>query len=913
MRVLMTALLCTWAAAGQAGVNVWTNFGPEGGASRQIVAHPSNVNRVYAVGSGRVFRSDDAGSTWQLRDRGLPDGDWITTLEVAPSNGDVIYAWMRLANKDFSNVYVSNNAGSSWKRTAFSGIIRDFSVSTSNPADVAVLTDATGANAILYSTTSGARVEPLTATGLLPVGAQGRAIALQGTNLYVYGSSSLGGPVVYKRTSLTGAFTATAASRDIAVPDMRIAPNNASRIYISPYRFVCLSIDPCSDGLVSSNAGASWVVAPDLFFTPWISPIAGNTILQGGGNIVSVSTGATIASTTLVNFASRFFFDVSGHPNYPTTANFYTSTPGEGLRRHVNNGTSSSAINTGFQAMRVLSLAYVRPATALGTAAILAGRSNFVPQIEYPGHYPSDGVSRYSFTPISINGWADSVVPTAKSVPAMASDPTTSGSTARALAGSADENSIWRSINGGVNFTEISLPSLESVLAIEYDRRSCSPLPITGPCVNGPLQTVFIGGKNNSFVTAGASNSGSLLKSVDGGVTWANSASGIPKPPVGYDISVTALAVNPNNSTVFAGTSVARGLPVTSYTSGVFRSTNGGSTWTRVSTGIAVQSFYGANATVNITALAIDPVTEEIYAGTESSGMYVSSDNGATWTNTRFAGRRITQIRIAGNRIFVSTTGDEATPGGVFRSRVNSLVFESISAGLPASGVEDLLVVGDSYTAATARGVFNFFSGPDDDEDNVNTATENAAPNSGDGDLDGTADSLQTQTSSFLINSIGTPEQDGQINRAVLGRTNYVTADIESAFRGGGCEQINNSYGIDSSSLIEDSRGFDTSDLGIISIELRDCLATSVIVTLDDGNFANPNDWRWRNYGPLSLNDDTSLGWYTFAGATQLDNKRWRLTLNAGQPGVYNTDNERLLLRGGPAFLQDQAFRNGFE
>jgi hypothetical protein len=41
MSILITAIAILWAAASYAGANVWTNFEPEGGASRQIIAHVS--------------------------------------------------------------------------------------------------------------------------------------------------------------------------------------------------------------------------------------------------------------------------------------------------------------------------------------------------------------------------------------------------------------------------------------------------------------------------------------------------------------------------------------------------------------------------------------------------------------------------------------------------------------------------------------------------------------------------------------------------------------------------------------------------------------------------------------------------------------------------------------------------------
>jgi photosystem II stability/assembly factor-like uncharacterized protein len=55
---------------------------------------------------------------------------------------------------------------------------------------------------------------------------------------------------------------------------------------------------------------------------------------------------------------------------------------------------------------------------------------------------------------------------------------------------------------------------------------------------------------------------------------------------------------------------------------GVFHSTNAGDSWTRSNTGLV---------NTGVTALARDTKTNRLYAGTVSSGVFRSSDNGATW------------------------------------------------------------------------------------------------------------------------------------------------------------------------------------------------------------------------------------------------------------------------------------------
>src|SRR5688500_10433543 len=91
----------------QAGVNVWTPIGPDGGEITALEANPRRDNVVYAGTLGGVFRSTDHGETWRLWSRGLQNRA-ISALAAAPSNGAVLYAgtWD-------SGLFVTNDGGAS--------------------------------------------------------------------------------------------------------------------------------------------------------------------------------------------------------------------------------------------------------------------------------------------------------------------------------------------------------------------------------------------------------------------------------------------------------------------------------------------------------------------------------------------------------------------------------------------------------------------------------------------------------------------------------------------------------------------------------------------------------------------------------------------------------------------------------
>lgn len=75
-------------------------------------AHPRNTNRLWAtsssLGGGRVFRSDDGGSTWTDRTDGLP-GLPVNAVEVDPGNANRVWVAADVG------VYQSFNGGVNWR------------------------------------------------------------------------------------------------------------------------------------------------------------------------------------------------------------------------------------------------------------------------------------------------------------------------------------------------------------------------------------------------------------------------------------------------------------------------------------------------------------------------------------------------------------------------------------------------------------------------------------------------------------------------------------------------------------------------------------------------------------------------------------------------------------------------------
>lgn len=113
---------------------------------------------------------------------------------------------------------------------------------------------------------------------------------------------------------------------------------------------------------------------------------------------------------------------------------------------------------------------------------------------------------------------------------------------------------------------------------------------------------VYVGG--NDYV--GSAYHPRVFKSTDGGATFSDVTMGTT---AGY--YVYSLAVHPTNSIVYVGT----------YTDGIWRSTDGGSSWTKVST-----LYYNYS-------MATSAAYPDLVLSGGSSSIYRSTDAGLTWTS----------------------------------------------------------------------------------------------------------------------------------------------------------------------------------------------------------------------------------------------------------------------------------------
>jgi hypothetical protein len=179
---------------------------------------------------------------------------------------------------------------------------------------------------------------------------------------------------------------------------------------------------------------------------------------------------------------------------------------------------------------------------------------------------------------------------------------------------------------------------------------------------------------SDSNIFAGSNNG--VYLSTNNGTSWTAMNSGLS------DTIIHSLVISGNK--IFAGTH-----------DGVFISTNNAVNWTAVNTGIPI------SANIGVEILAVSGTN--VVAGTYSTiypyigtGVYFSSNNGSSWTpvNTGLPDTTwINEFAISGNNIFAGTQK------GVFLSTNNGSNWTAVNTGLTNFYINALAIKGDTIFA----------------------------------------------------------------------------------------------------------------------------------------------------------------------------------------------------------------------
>lgn len=530
-----------------AATGSWSGNGPYGGVVKQVASWPVSPSTAWAIGSGGVFRSTSGGASWSRIETGLPDGAFPSAIAVSSTATPVVY--LSAGNR----LYRSGDGGSLWVPTSLpcsAAYLIDVAMRPGFPDRVVVTTD----SGACVSSNGGASW----LSGFAPgssFNARRVAYATDGT-LYVTGVDSVGSKL-FKSTDGGVSWSALALPGTIANPTtLAIADSDSARLYVR-----------ASSALATSaNAGVSWtsvslpadcgnVSLGAADYSLAVSATSATTLLVGCREGYAKTTNASVAAPVWTRVSTPTGLTPNGsdgasvnafalHPNYPAVGTMLVGTLDAGLFSTASDGAAWSIINQGFASLNIRALA-AHPRDT-GASVVLAGQGDAAGPSR-PLWKSPDGTATWA---ASISGLG------ARQLRALAIDPTTTDSnplTAEAFTvygvGRADpyttpgDGGIYKSTNAGTSWTTIDngIPfdtaapprrNMGTVRAVALDPRSCAAPPPSGPCPagSGPLQTVYVGGSGRPNLSAGTFVAARIYKSTNGGSSWTAAESGLPMP-----------------------------------------------------------------------------------------------------------------------------------------------------------------------------------------------------------------------------------------------------------------------------------------------------------------------------------------------------------------------------------------------
>lgn len=622
-------LLCfTVANIGSAAGDQWTNIGPDGGSITALAVHPNDPRTIFAGVSGDgLYKSTDKGASWKLLtrqsllylqiDRDSPttmyakynseilktsdggatwksvqpvDGDaYIETLVLNPGATNVIYAGIWHDDPAKVGVYRSSDAGVSWLRTngglpsklsTVSIIAIDPSSNTTLYAAVLYDDEVTAAFTwSLFKSVDGGSTWSAINLPLLPSGSRltqiGSLIVSPSSLHTVYtglrwydGEQSHGGAFASYDGGASWQRLKSGLPTMEYTPTIAAHPANPSLLFLT------------TDWSVyrSTNAGATWAPVdgfPSAGIWAWTDILAFDGATPGRmyigttsyGLYVSTNAGQTWLPSNAGIRGHVSTTSVAVSPKAPSTV--YAAVYPSGIKRSIDGGTTWTPRGSGLPTDTIYSLVL----DSKNPSVLYAGTNS-------RGVYKSiDG----GLTWHSKNKGFD----WKQFISKVVVDPTTPNTVYLA-----SDAGVIKSTDGGERWKGLSAWSPATTLAIDPNTPS----------------TLYAGGTGLPVVR----------KSVDGGKTWQDCQLPLTDK---YSHFLSSLVVDPASTvTIYA----------TVYYEGVFKSTDGGVSWEKSSSGLPK-----GKQEPRVRALWLDPDRPStLYAGMGGygqNGVWVSMNGGKNW------------------------------------------------------------------------------------------------------------------------------------------------------------------------------------------------------------------------------------------------------------------------------------------
>jgi large repetitive protein len=595
---------------------LWAPHGPNAGSVQAIAGDASNPAVVYAGLSGLgVLRSNDAGLSWQPINTGLPGASSVNSLLVNPFDATTVQV-----SVSAGSVYRTTNGGGAW---AFQSSTPNASKLVANPLRPNVMY-AAGSGQVFRSSDGGASWASTT-SGISGQSLLSIAVDPQASGTVYVGSNSGG---AFK--SIDGGLTfapANSGLTNLQVRALAVDPVNPQVVYAGTGNGVFKSVNGAGSW-VRQSTGLTDLQLASLFVDPVVpSVIYAGTTATAGGKVFQSTDGAatwTLRLTTASTSVSAVFVPALAHDTvYVGTSN--------GLYKSTDGGATFSIVDVGIGiAARAIAAAPSSPLTLYAGALGAVYRS-------------ADGAATWGPSGTGLNSSAGQV---------LAVDPTNPNVVYAAGSG------LFKSSDGGTSWVQRSTGLSGFVSGIAIDPANTQRI-YAGTSSNGvfvsqdgglswatsnvglgnlDVRRLLIDPATPSNVYVGTANG--VYRSVNSGASWSAASSGLPSS------QVLALALDPQNPATLYVTLNEFGTPV-------YRTVDGGGSWSRISS----TSTTFSNQIHNI---VVDPLNSVVYASAINSNVYRSQNGGVTWTviapgipiNTLISGLAVT---TAPRRLYAAT------------------------------------------------------------------------------------------------------------------------------------------------------------------------------------------------------------------------------------------------------------------
>jgi photosystem II stability/assembly factor-like uncharacterized protein len=586
----------------------WYSIGPRNvnGRVKALAVHPTDPNTLYAgAAAGGVWKSVDGGQTWDsLWD--TQDSLALGAIGIAASNPQTVYAgtgeWTPGFGASYpgAGVYVSTNGGATWslRNSCLCRRIGKLVVDPGNSQRVWICGDA-GLERTDDGGTTWTRLRTDTVTDIVldPTNASTVFIAVAGGGAY---KSTDGG-------NTFGVLAGSPTGAGVMFPQLAIGVNGAHG-----HDFVVLK----SGGTImtSTNGGTTFTTVSTGHggYFGWCDVIAcapdDETILFYGGVALE-------RSTTGGNSWSTMSVHADQHVAVFTPSNssiVYFANDG-GVWRSDDKGATVRKVSNGLVITQLYDIGFWSPLSNVVGGGAQDNATNYT-------------TSGLTWRPVWTNdgGWFV-IDPT---------DPRTMYAEGQYayVAKSTDGGATWNTVTGGITGSSpwegILTMDPNDHLRLYYgtDRvlrttdGCATPWASVSQVLSGEVSSIAVAPSDSNRVYVGTT-AGHVYRSDDGGNSspWADKSTGLPSRGVG---SIWVDPGNANTVLISVGGLLSTGFPGPGSAQSVYRSTDGGTTWTNVSGDLPVIT---ANAAVG------DPSSATTFYLATDGGVYRTTNGGTNW------------------------------------------------------------------------------------------------------------------------------------------------------------------------------------------------------------------------------------------------------------------------------------------